>query len=386
MTGTAAQKFNTLELGRFVAAMLVVFCHAAPETSIHAAAPDGPIFGGIVFPGPLGVQFFFVLSGFVMVCAHHADFGHSAAIPKFWWRRVCRIYPAYWLALLILVYYLHGGMTPGITLHLVSLEPGLMGPHFNQEYIPAVWSMRYELAFYIILGLGMLPYIGKPLLGAWMFLTYWRWCWRWFPFTVMPVHPGWLLAANGFFALHAPDFVDFYQLYFMAGLAVGLLFIRRKLTARLWGVLAVAGAVVLVLLLPGEGWGITYGTPLHSVFMALALASLIGGLAGLERCSVLRLGGWAAWLGAMSYPLYVFHMPLLLLAAHVLPLGRFHGGLLYLHFSLTIGYILLVSALVTVLFDQPVQRALRRLTRRIWREPAAAMPVLAPLYSSNPNH
>ncbi len=359
------QKFGSLEIGRFVAAMLVVLCHVAPESSAHAAPPGGPVFGGITFPGQLGVQFFFVLSGFVMVCAHHGDFGHAAAIPRFLWRRACRIYPAYWLALLIPVYYLHGAITPGIALHLFSLEPGLMQAH--DEYILAAWSMRYEVAFYLMLGVAMLPYIGKPFLALWMFVTYWRWCWHWFPFTVWPIHPAWLLAINKFAGIHAPDLVAFYQLYFFIGLGMGLLFIKTRPGAWVWGGMLAAGTVGGALLLPGESWGITYGTPIHVIFMATAFAGIIGGLAGLERLRVFRLGHWAGWLGALSYPLYVLHMPLMVLVENVLPLGHFRAAGLYRHFTLLTAFILAVSALVTFLFDQPVQRALRRLTRRIWR-------------------
>ena len=368
MSREQEKKFGSLEIGRFVAAMLVVLCHVAPESSSHAAAPDGPVFGGLVFPGPLGVQFFFVLSGFVMVCAHHGDFGQAAAIPRFWWRRACRIYPAYWLALLIPVYYLYGAITPGIALHLFSLEPGLMRPH--DEYILAAWSMRYEVAFYLLLGLAMLPYIGKPFLALWIFVTYWRWCWPWFPFTVLPIHPAWLLAINKFASLHAPDFVAFYQLYFFVGLGMGLLFVKTRPGAWAWGGMLAAGTVGCVALLPGEGWGVTYGTPIHVVFMAAAFAGIIGGLAGLERLGLFRMGRWAGRLGAVSYPLYVLHMPLMILVAHVLPLGHLSAAGLYLHFALLTAFILAVSALATFLFDQPVQRLLRRLTRRIWR-PAA---------------
>ena len=370
------QKFASLEIGRFIAAMLVVLCHVAPASSAHAIPPAGPVFGGIVFPGPLGVQFFFVLSGFVMVCAHHADFGRLAAIPRFWWRRACRIYPAYWLALLIPVYYLHGAITPGIALHLFSLEPGLLRAH--DEYILAAWSMRYEVAFYLLLGLAMLPYIGKPCLALWIFVTYWRWCWPWFPFTVLPFHPAWLLAINKFAGTHAPDFVAFYQLYFFTGLGMGLVFIKTRPPAWLWALALAAGVAGVALLLPGEAWGATYGSPIHVVFMGTAFAGIIGGLAGLERLGAFRLGRWAGRLGAISYPLYVLHMPLMILVSNELPLGWFRAVGLYLHFTLLTVFILAVSALATALFDQPVQRALRR----IWRP---ASPLLAPLYSSIPD-
>ncbi len=368
-------KLRSLELGRFIAAMLVMLSHAVPYVNAHAAGGAVLVFGNMVFPGPLGVQYFFVLSGFVMASAHYRDYGRLAAVPLFWWRRACRIYPAYWLALCIPAYYLFGAMTPGLTLHMMLLDPW-----YGQEYIPATWSLRFEMAFYIMFGLCLLPYIGRSLLGVWIFVTLWRWKLGYiFPFHV-PVL-GTLVHVT---SVYGSDFVSLFEVYFFAGLAAGYAYAKLHCGWRVWAGLLVLGTAVFFCLLPMEGWGVLYGGgATFAISMALAIGVAVLGLAGLERLGALRLGRWAGWLGAMSYPVYIFHEPVMLVISNELHWGIFGTAGLYAYFALLCAAILGLAALVTFLFDQPVQRALRRLTRRIWRQPA---PGLTPLYSSNPGH
>lgn len=162
-----ATKLGSLETGRFIAASMVMLEHFADFTQQYAA-PGQRIFGNWSPPAPLGVEFFFVLSGFVMASAHHADFGRLAAIPRFWWRRACRIYPVYWLALCVPMYLFWRSLGAASLLHLYLLDPW-----GDISLIPPSWTLRYEMAFYIALGLCMLPYIGKPLLGLWIATTLW---------------------------------------------------------------------------------------------------------------------------------------------------------------------------------------------------------------------
>jgi peptidoglycan/LPS O-acetylase OafA/YrhL len=369
-------KIRSLELGRFAAAVMVLLSHAVPYANAHAAAGTAPLFGGLMFPGPLGVQYFFVLSGFVMAHAHHRDYGKFAAIPLFLWRRACRIYPAYWLALCIPVFYLHGGMDWRVSLHMVLLDPWYL-----QEYIPATWSLRYEMAFYIMFSLCLLPYVGRLLLAFWIFIVIWRWQLVFlFPHAVPVLAP-----IVSYSTAYGNRFVDLFEVYFFAGLAAGYAFAKLRCGWRVWAGVLALGGLAFAGLLPREAWGNQYGSgALFIIAMALAIGAVVLGIAGLEQTSAFRLGRLAAWLGAMSYPLYIFHEPMMLIIDRQAPWGTFTTVPLYIHFALLCAAILGVAASVTFLFDQPVQRALRRLTRRIWR--AAASPAAAPLYSPNPGN
>ena len=356
-------KLGSLEIGRFIAAFLVMLSHYGPYVDRHALIPSQAIFKGLVFPGPLGVQYFFVLSGFVMASAHRRDFGKITAVPRFWWRRICRIYPAYWLALCVPAYYLFGAMTPMLTLHLALLDPWA-----DIEYIPATWSMRYELAFYIMFSLGMLPYVGKPLLAFWFAFTLWSWCGP----LVNLFHPGYMMAIYRFNQVYAVRFFSPMEFYFFAGLVGGYLYAGQRLGRRASIVLVLVAVPLWVLNLPVEGWGVIYGTgPMFQLRMAFITASCILGFASLERHRVLRLGKFAGWAGAMSYPLYIFHEPVLTLVDNELPWGQYGLPGLYVRFFILIVAMLGLVALVTFLFDMPVQRGLRRLTRYVAARRAA---------------
>jgi exopolysaccharide production protein ExoZ len=107
------QALGSLEIGRFVAASLVMLAHYLADLPRYARHPGELFYTGVHTFSAAAVQFFFVLSGFVMMTAHRRDFGRLASIQKFWFRRAGRIYPVYWLSLAIMVGYLHGFLTQG---------------------------------------------------------------------------------------------------------------------------------------------------------------------------------------------------------------------------------------------------------------------------------
>src|SRR2546429_3677667 len=88
-------RLNALTTLRFFAALHVVLFHMR----VIGILPGGPWwyqqFAGIGF---VGVNFFFVLSGFILVYTYD---GASLNVRKFWWARFVRIYPAYILSLIV---------------------------------------------------------------------------------------------------------------------------------------------------------------------------------------------------------------------------------------------------------------------------------------------
>ncbi len=156
-------RLGTLELGRFIAALAVMLSHWLGVLGEHAG-PGVTVPGT---PGPLGVEYFFVLSGFVMMTAHHQDAGSFAAALRFWARRAGRIYPLYWVILLLAMAMI-ASPWPGArgALAWVTLEPRLV-----QEIIAPAWSLRYEIAFYLMFGLCLFPVIGRAIALGWVFLV-----------------------------------------------------------------------------------------------------------------------------------------------------------------------------------------------------------------------
>ena len=156
--------FHTFDALRFYA-FFIVFIH-------HLPIPSESYFSIITHSGGIGVQIFFLLSGFLItyiLChekLHHKDF----SIKNFMMRRVLRIWPLYY-AMVIFAF-----ITPYI-LQLLSLNssdegytPNWLYPLFflenyqmmitnsfaNVSPLRVMWSLCIEEHFYIIWGLAFL--------------------------------------------------------------------------------------------------------------------------------------------------------------------------------------------------------------------------------------
>jgi exopolysaccharide production protein ExoZ len=350
-------KLGTLEIGRFIAASAVVFAHLPWVVQRFAASPDRLLLGGWLPPAPVAVEYFFLLSGFVMFTAHHGDFGKPWAPLRFWWRRACRIYPVYWLALGLLAFYYYPLAKPFTWVQLVALLPG----NFD-EWVGPAWSLRYEIAFYIMFGLCLLPRIGKPLLVAWVVVVFWI-CRP--DFLRKPLDPGLPHAVKHFLYPTGARFFSGEEILFFAGLLCGWLYLKFPLQRRAGWALLCFGLAWIAGCLPLQHWGYDYVKGPWEPVIATGYGCLILALANLERCGALRTGRLALLMGQVSYPLYILHMSFVTLFLTWF-YGRFHLGLAGQYAELITG-IIVIYALCTgaaLFIDQPLQSWLRARTKK----------------------
>ena len=353
-----AEKFYTLELGRFLAAAVVMLAHWFGEVNGHSAS-GRDIFGGFMPPFALAVQYFFVLSGFVMARAHHQDFGKWRAPVKFWWRRGWRIYPVYWLALLIPTYFLWGALKqPYFAFRIISLAPLNTG-----DFIAPAWSLRYEVGFYLIFGVALLPFIGRWVLALWVALVLWS-CAPYGLLTVLHIpHPIWL---HGFIKATGIRLFDGADSYFLAGLLAGAISLKQPLSLRVSTVVTVLAVLGMLLFQHDFDWGRSYGTSkLQVMAYALILAALLLGLTGVEQRGGLRLPRFCGTLGALSYPLYITHTAVMLIFSVELQKVKWSLPTLYAICLAGIIVYLAIAWAVTALYDQPIQRGVRRFNQ-VW--------------------
>jgi exopolysaccharide production protein ExoZ len=338
----------------------VVLSHLRPVLEGHAAAKSEVVLGGVAAPGAIAVQFFFVLSGFVMLTAHRADFGKPWATLKFWWRRAGRIFPIYWIALLIVLGLLDKGLGWRQAAEQIFLQPVNV-----PDLVTPAWSLRFEISFYLMFGLCLLPYIGRFLLAAWFFFVWYCWC----PVSVFKaLHLPIPMPLYVFYIRHTWDFispVSFFSpcsFYFFAGLLGAWLFARFSIGLVTACGLMLAGAIGLAKTLPLLQNGYSYGPPHAFVYAGLSFAGIILGVSVLERAGQLRFGVLSRRFGVMSYPLYILHMPLLL------AFDRFFGGLKLGAGALFGLGLLLLAGIYGICggfafyIDQPLQHWLRRRT------------------------
>lgn len=116
--------------------------------------------------GGARVPFFFVLSGFILTLVYVKDFGRPGKALPYLRRRFVRLYPVYWIILLLVM--LPASFVPSLreaipgdpstllkTFMLVPQHPSVGGPT-GAPVIPVAWTMHYEIVFYLLLGAWML--------------------------------------------------------------------------------------------------------------------------------------------------------------------------------------------------------------------------------------
>jgi peptidoglycan/LPS O-acetylase OafA/YrhL len=201
---------GSLQVCRGVAAVMVVLFHFV---------------GGVFLFAHSAIDFFFVLSGFIMLYVHHAQAGRAGAVRPFLVARVVRIFPLYWLVLAAtIVYYLY---EPAVWEH--RLEPltvaraVLLYDQLSTPVVPVAWTLSYELAFYLVfavyLALGRVAFAGVAVLWASLVVAQW----------------------TGLAPLDAPLLLSPLMLEFLLGCVAAWLVLRfRPRIHGVWLVLAVA--------------------------------------------------------------------------------------------------------------------------------------------------
>lgn len=293
---------------RALAALSVIFCHAAPRAL--------PGFG-------LGVDVFFVLSGYLITSLLSAELGATGRIAyaDFIMRRLRRLYPAL-LVFVGVMYPVIGLLWPGTqwqalpaVLYLMDLLRVMAPPKFAPA-LGHTWSLALEFQFYLLWPL-LLPWVlraRRPLLvlaAAYAALT-----------AIRPLIDS-EVASN----------------FRCTGLLIGaMVALAKPSISRAWA------AVALLLIATAMLAAVPLSLSLVELFTGLLVASLRGSQALAWRPLV--------GLGKISYGVYLWHYPIAL-ALHQRGLSPW-----LIAASATGGAILLAS-ISYILIERPVQRRFR---------------------------
>jgi peptidoglycan/LPS O-acetylase OafA/YrhL len=327
----------------------------------------------------LGLVLFFVLSGFLLSRPWFAAALEGRPAPdvlRYARSRVARIAPAYYAALIGSIALLWGlAGTPGVRLPPASELPlfFVFGQNFSPASVmkldPPMWSLAVEVSFYLLL----------PLLG-WLAvrLPPRRRMQALIPLALLVVGLvyNWSIAGRGLSMTFTKTLAAMLP-YFAVGMLGALAVHRRTLGAGARRAL-MAGGLALVLVdattkaaVPandidvGDSFAIVRDLP-----SAIGFAIIIATVAATPAGRVLGSRVLAS-LGAISYGLYLWHVPILLfMRGHgLLPLDPVLGTLAAL------GPVLAVSTLSWVALERPIIEWARRRNargREALRRPASA--------------
>jgi peptidoglycan/LPS O-acetylase OafA/YrhL len=262
----------------------------------------------------LGVQLFFVLSGFLIFRPFAAAALDGArrgpALTRYAIRRAARILPGYWLALVASFLLLrHLDHRTQIDLGQVPIFLLFAQNHFEEtikHLDPPMWTLGIEMSFYATLPIvGLLAMRLGPQRGRLVALT-------------LTVVAAGLLSTVLAYTHHWPQTLSTSLLphlaEFGAGMTAAVLLHRRTLRATPAAAIAVAGIVLIVANSWWHATGVGSVDTRHLVGdapgvagIALVLATLV---AGPWRVLLLSRGP-AKWLGTISYGVYLFHFPVI---------------------------------------------------------------------------
>lgn len=150
---TTRRVFPACDGLRAVAALSVLIYHAAFLTGLSRRSHAGPY----LFQLDVGVDIFFVLSGFLLyrpfIRAHLAE-SDPPAVGRYLKRRFLRIFPAYWVVLLAVLYMFHQATAPTPRDRYTYFGLVQIYDHTRSlgGLVPA-WSLCTEISFYAFLPL-----------------------------------------------------------------------------------------------------------------------------------------------------------------------------------------------------------------------------------------
>lgn len=361
---------SLLQASRFFAAIIVVLDHATITLGMGRYY-DRTLAGGLFGAGRYGVDFFFVLSGFIICYAHWDDVGPGvpAAGPqgpgprlaRFARRRFVRIYPTYWVALLITLVplYLTASryegdiLSPTYLLSVVTLFQG------NGNILTSAWTLTHEVLFYILFGLVIWRRpLGTAILGAWFALS--ALSYAIVPVSLLLAHPehiGFLFGMVGCYLVRTAR-IPVPGTLFLIGLA------GFATCCVLAGYVQVAPDLNRVVEDPAAR-GLLLPLFLFSTLMILGMVEMERSF-GFSSPAVFR------FLGDASYSIYLLHFPVVVVLVKLLHGARAER---FLPYPVLFVLIVVVATLAGIVFHVAVERPLLALVNR-WmgtrRQPAAS--------------
>lgn len=287
---SATSRLEWLEVMRGLAAVWVLLHHATLASVHHFRLPEPP---SPLVNGFLGVDFFFVLSGFIIAFSSHRLSASGRGLEDYARARLLRIYVPYLpVGVAMLVAYAalpglsHGSRATSVLTSLTLL------PASDPPALSVAWTLVHELIFYAVFAV----YFVRPRLLPVVLVTW-----------------ALLLAAVALVGVELDRFAEYFlsplNLCFLLGVAVFGLTTRWRPPPAALGLSAALG-------LAGVGFEAGQASP-NRVVVALGFGLLVlaAACAPSPRGAVFAAFGK---LGAASYAIYLVHDPTLALSARVL--------------------------------------------------------------------
>lgn len=347
-------RIEQLTFSRFLAAISIVVFH----------------FGYDVFPfnfesiaflfkqANVGVSYFFILSGFVMIIAY----GKKKEVNKksFYVNRFARIYPVYFLALALVFV---AQMLSGVQFRFFEFIINLL---VVQAWVPTYalafngpgWSIAVELFFY-----ALFPFLFNTFLKKWSLKRLIVWAVGF-----------WFVSQLVFNALYyspfykeipstSHDFIYYFPLMhlneFIVGNVLGVYFIKYLKDVKRNFDWIVLGLIVAIVVLLKMDLPINY----HNGALAILFIPLIAFMS-MNNGVITKVSKWKllVYLGEISYGIYILQKPVFMLVKYCMKYINVSDPLVVFYVATSI--LLLVSAVSYTYIETPMRNGIKQLFKR----------------------
>ena len=329
--------------------------------ALHAGYYSSRAFAG----GLLGVQIFFVISGFLITALLVEEFERNGSIRLgyFYIRRALRLFPALWVMLAVVAVVTALGLAPDSPFGVTAREAFAALFYWDNWYrafelgprnmLTHTWSLSVEEQFYLLWPLLLIAGL------------------RWAPRALLPLTIAAALTSSVARAAlwhHLPGKRLYYGTDLRAdgllfGCALALIWAKTGLTrvTRLLPLVTLPSVIVLALLLHFMNGNARMTYQVGFLACDLAMVVLIGNVVLGSPAPLLRVleHRFVVWIGKISYGLYLWHVPVFwLVTDHV-------GGLRFLFLlPLEIGLTFAIATASYYLVELPIVRKKSRFTPR----------------------
>ncbi|WP_263382315.1 acyltransferase family protein [Granulicella arctica] len=292
------RNYAVLQAGRAIAALLVVLHHVSSFVGGEPRLWSYPQIGRWLMGTSLGVAFFFVLSGIVILTAHWHDIGDAATVWSYATKRVLRIYPIYWLVLALV---LCGQLTHADLQFPFHRDPYvvlssilLIHIHSTETNLVVAWTLFHEMAFYAVFATLLINRrIGVFLLTLWF-----------------------CASLVSLFKDGAQTSATFPAIHLLFGFGMFAAWLLQKKQVPVPRLMLLAGTFLFCAAVAYSG---QIGSLTPRTYMVSGFGSMLAllGASEMERFQRLSIPRWLVFLGDASYAIYLIHYPVISHLAHL---------------------------------------------------------------------
>lgn len=347
-------KLDQLTFTRFLAAIAIVIYHDGAEIFPF----NQSIFKTLFEHANLGVSYFFVLSGFVMIVAYYKK--ERISYYQYYLNRVARIYPVYIVGLLlVLPFYLRHSKD-------LSIASFILSATCFQAWIPAFalnlnapeWSVSVEVLFYLTF-----PFLFNKI--------YKRYSWK---KLVIPVLFVWIISQITFNYLFHSTFYTGYPsnnhnlLYyfplfhineFLIGNIAGIIYMKTENKRQNYNLPIIMSVILFIFIIQfNSNSNINININFHNGGLAILFAIFIL-LLSLNDSQITKFFSLKelVFLGEISFGIYILQLPVGVYTKAVLKIIGIANATLIFYIYLSV---LMITSAASYLF---VERPLRDIIR-----------------------